>query len=211
MARLNEALNYSSKYTNENGVLQNNLNIDNLEELERVERVMTGFKLANLYLNPGIQTFDVTHYLGIHKYLFEDIYSFAGQIRSENINKRIPFCLPNLIYENLVSTLKKAQIMSKKIASEEDLIDFIAYFYSELDIIHPFREGNGRTEREFLRQYVEKINETISFGKYELDYDQIEDKDAFINSVVIADATCDLTYLKEFIKKILVNTNLKTK
>lgn len=211
MARLNEVLNYNSQYTNEKGVLENNLNIDDPIELERVERLMTGFKLANLYLNPGKQSFDVDHYLGIHKYLFEDIYPFAGQIRSENINKRIPFCLPNFIHENLVNTLKKARIMAERITNEEELMNFITYFYSELDIIHPFREGNGRTEREFLRQYVEKINETISFGTYYLDYNQIENREDFINAIIIADATCDLTYLKEFIRKILVNSNKKIK
>lgn len=210
MARLNDALDYSSKYLDQNGILKNNLSITSSEELERVERMITSFKLANLYLEPGEQTFDVKHYLRIHKTLFEDIYPFAGEFRTENIQKQIPFCVPNLIYENLTNTLEYARNWAKNIKNEEDLIEFIAYFYSELDIIHPFREGNGRTEREFLRQYVEKINEKIDFGNYTLDYDKVEDKNAFIKSIVIADATCDFTYLKEFIKQILVK-NQKTK
>jgi cell filamentation protein len=180
------------------------------EKLEQAERMITGYKLANMYLNPGIQTFDVNHYLRIHKELFEDIYAFAGEIRGENIQKQIPFCVPNLIYENLKDTLEKARNWSNKITDEEGLIDFITYLYTELDVIHPFREGNGRTEREFLRQYVEKINEKIDFGHYCLDYDKIEDKNLFIKAVVIADATCDLTYLKEFIKQILTKKQ-KTK
>lgn len=210
MTRIDQVLNYKSEYI-EDGVLKNKLNITNIEELEKMERMMTSYKLANLYLNPGNQTFDVNHYLNIHKYLFEDIYDFAGQIRSENINKVVPFCVPELIYENLKATLDKARRQVKSITNEEQLIDFITYYYSELDIIHPFREGNGRCEREFLRQYVEKINEMIDFGPYKLDYSLIENKDEFIKAVIIADAYCELNPLKEFIKKIVVKEKEKSK
>ena len=206
MARLNEVLNYDSKYTTE-GVLKNKLNITDEKALDDAERVITGYKLANLYLNSENQKFDINHYLSIHKYLFEDIYDFAGEIRSENIKKSIPFCLPNLIYENLKTTLARANIAYKNIKNEEDLVDFIAYFYSELDIIHPFREGNGRGEREFLRQYVERINKVIDFGEYHLDYNQREDKDSFTNSVIIADSRCEYDLLKENIRKILIKEN----
>ena len=209
MARLNEVLDYNSKYI-ENGILKNKLNITNNEELDKAERMLTTYKLANLYLEPGLQTFDVDHYLRIHKYLFDDIYDFAGQIRSENIKKTIPFCVPELIYENLKSTLDKAKKQAGLITTEEELIDFITYYYSELDIIHPFREGNGRTEREFLRQYVVKINEIIDFGPYTLDYSKIEDKDAFIKATIIADATCNLEPLKEFIRQIVVKEKEKS-
>ncbi|MBQ2639442.1 MAG: hypothetical protein IJF92_01600 [Bacilli bacterium] len=75
MSRLNSDLfNYESKYVEENGVLKNRLGITNSKDLEEVERVNTSYRLAKLYLNPGNQTFDIKHYLSIHKYLFEDIY-----------------------------------------------------------------------------------------------------------------------------------------
>ena len=204
MTRLNEVLNYKSIYEDK-GVLKNKLGITNQLELDKAERKITAYKIANLYLIPRYKTFDVEHYLDIHKYLFEDIYEFAGEIRSESITKTISFCLPNLIYNNLKDTLDKANRDYLKIKNEEDLVNFITYFYAELDIIHPFREGNGRVEREFLREYVERINENISFGKYYLDYDLIENKNEFVKSVIIADARCDLSYLKEFIRTILVN------
>ena len=136
--------------------------------------------MADLYLKGITGNFDVNHYLSIHKYLFDEIYPFAGEIRSENIQKDIPFCLPNLIYENLVRTLEQARKNLKKITNEEELIKFLADFYAELDIIHPFREGNGRTEREFLRQYMLMLNEVIDFGEYVLDYSKIDAEYAFV-------------------------------
>lgn len=203
MSRINEVLNYQSKYTDNNEVLKNKLGVTDNETLNEKERFITSYKLADLYLKGITGNFDVNHYLSIHKYLFDEIYPFAGEIRSENIQKDIPFCLPNLIYENLVRTLEQAKKNLKKITNEEELIKFLADFYAELDIIHPFREGNGRTEREFLRQYMIMLNEVIDFGEYVLDYSKIDDKNNFIKAVIIADATCDTTMLENYIKMIL--------
>lgn len=204
MARLDDVLNYNSKYIDENNVLKNKINATTLIELEKQERIITNYKLAELYMRENNGNFDVQHYLNIHKFLFEDIYDFAGEIRSENIAKTIPFCLPNLIYSNLKNTLENAKRDSLRITNEEELIEFLADYYAQIDIIHPFREGNGRCEREFFRQYVLEINKKINFGEYELDYSNIDNKDNFIKAVIIADATCDLTLLKEYMRAILV-------
>lgn len=56
-----------------------------------------------------------------------------------------------------------------------------------------------------VKQYMLEINKMIDFGEYELDYSNIDNKDNFIKAVIIADATCDLTLLKEYMKSILVN------
>lgn len=210
MGKYEKIVNYKSEAELINGVLKNKFGLMSQEELDRAERVLTNYKLAKLYLEENEIKFTVDYYLRIHKTLFEDIYPFAGTIRSDVIEKTIPFCLPNLIYENLVKILRKAEILSNRITNEGELVDAIAYIYSELDIIHPFREGNGRVEREFLRQYVEHINKNITFGEYVLDYSQIssDEKDDLIRAIIIADATCDLEPLKNYIKMILVNKNL---
>lgn len=211
MANYEEIINYQS-HTSVGGVLKNKLGITNQEELDRAERVITSYRLAQLYLAENNIEFRVDYYLKIHAYLFKDIYPFAGQIRDETIEKQIPFCLPHLIYPNLKDVLNKAEILSKKIKNLDDLIDAVTYIYSELDIIHPFREGNGRTEREFIRQYVNYINQYIDFGHYNLDYSVIEnEKDNFINAVIEADATCDLALLREYMKKIIISENVMRK
>lgn len=211
MLSYEEIINYETK-NKKNGVLNNNLNINDQDELNRAERLITSYRLAEMFLDNNNLEFTVDYYLKIHEYLFKDIYPFAGQIMDEIIEKRIPFCLPHLIYFNLNKLLLKAEKLSQKINDENQLIDIITYVYSELDIIHPFLEGNGRTEREFIRQYVDYINNFINFGKYKVDYTLIEnDKDGFIEAVVAADALCDLTKLREYMKSIIVNEKILTK
>ena len=101
MSRLeSDLLNYESKYEH-NGVLDNKLGINNQNDLDKAERMITTRKLAKLYLKKVPSKLDVEHYIEIHKYLFEDIYPFAGEIRSESITKSFSFCLPQYIYPQL--------------------------------------------------------------------------------------------------------------
>jgi len=202
MARLeSELLNYESLYT-KNGVLVNEFGIEDPDKLEKVEREITTFRLSKLYLDPGKQTFDVEHYLGIHKYLFDGIYSFAGEIRNENIKKRIPFCLPQLVYDNLKYTLDNARNKIRRLTDIDKLISFLPSLYSDLDVIHPFREGNGRTEREFIRQYIDVVCKINNLGSYELDFG-FYDKQELIEATIKADITCDYTELEEMFRNML--------
>ena len=76
--------------------------------------------------------------------------------------------------------LEKQQVEKEaiKVKSKEELISFLASNYMELYYIHPFREGNSRTLREFLREYVELMNKfIITFGNYEIEYSALNDKD----------------------------------
>ena len=97
---MSNVFDYKSPYTvdgNDESILKNKLGITDQEELDTIERMMTSFKLSKLYLSTGAQTFDTEHLVSIHKYLFEDIYDFAGVIRSENIAKSFTFCLVQYI------------------------------------------------------------------------------------------------------------------
>ena len=216
MARLNEVLDYKSKYTYDNGVLKNKLNIHEQEKLDQAERLITTVRLTELFDNTdeiiSENNFDANHYYFIHKYLFKDIYKFAGEVRNENIYKTFSFCPVEFIHSYLTETLKKALIEAKNIQSEEDIISFLAKYYSELDMTHPFREGNGRTLREFLREYVIKINKMIDFGEYELHYERFNDRERFITAVRIAatsQKSDSLEPLKDIFRACLVNTKEK--
>lgn len=200
-------LNYKSSYTDDKGVLNNKLGIHDNDELNKAERMITSYKLTQLYLNPGDQTFDVNHYLRIHKYLFDDIYPFAGTIRLEVISKRITFCLPHLIETNLKQTLDQARKRIPAITDRQKLLAYITELYSDLDIIHPFREGNGRTEREFIRQLIDYICKTNHLEPYYIDYRLLsERRDEYIDAVVKADA-----YLKYEDLYMLFDTALTIK
>lgn len=204
MARIvDEILNYKSK-DEDDGVLRNKLGIKDQESLSKAERMITSYKLVKLYLDPGEQTFDVKHYLSIHKFLFEDIYNFAGEIRTENIAKRIPFCVPDFIFSELTRVLKNARDNVYKIDSRDKLLRFIVELYAEVDIIHPFREGNGRVEREFIRQLMEYICKVNYLENYYLDYSLITDRNAYIDAVVKADALLDYNDLLLLFDSIMI-------
>ena len=86
--------------------------------------------------------------------MFEDIYPFAGKFREENIGKgefrfaSFEYIEPEL--DRLLNKLKEENFL--KGLSKKELAKRLAYYLSELNVLHPFREGNGRTNREFIRQ-----------------------------------------------------------
>lgn len=125
-------------------VLENKLNITSSSELERVEEKMSKEKAVGLFENKIIGEFEVGTFNGlaeIHKYLFEDIYEFAGQIRSVNISKG-NFRFTPVLY--LDEALNKIDNMP------QDTFDQIIEKYVEMNVAHPFREGNGRSMRIWL-------------------------------------------------------------
>lgn len=193
-------------------VLINKKNITNNDVLLKVERIHVTYVLSNLYINPIVGNFDVNHYLKIHEVLFQDLYPFAGKLRTENISKGgIPFCRPEFIYDNLKDLLNKMNSKSYKLTSEDELIDYLAYYYSEINIVHPFREGNGRTQREFFREIVLELNNRIDFGNYEIDFSRLTDVDKKVLILgSVEGATKGTTeYLKQFFRACLTKIEQK--
>ena len=176
-------------YANSN-VLINNLNIHDNKKLQIYEAKITAAKLLALMQKGIIGNFDVKHINAIHQYLFEDIYSFAGKFRTENIAKGVfrfaewEYIEPEL--ERLLNKLKQENYLEN--LSKEKLAERLAYYLSELNVLHPYREGNGRTTREFIRELALK-------NGYVLDLRKVSPKD-FLNACIksIVD-TSDLTNL----------------
>ena len=159
MFELYEAVNSIYCYP-DSDVLVNKLNIHDNNKLSTLERKLVLLKLYDLRQNKKIEKFDIYHFLSIHKYLFEDIYPFAGKIRSEDIAKdSFRFAKWEYIEDQLNELLKKLSKDNLKNLSREEISKKLAYYMSELNVLHPFREGNGRTIREFIRQlaYVNRI------------------------------------------------------
>lgn len=141
-------------------MLENKLNITNQQELAREEERITKLKALKLFDTNEIENIEVGTYKGlskIHKFLFEDIYSFAGEIRKENIAKG-NFRFASCMY--LEDVLKKIDDMPQ--TSFEDIIKK----YVEMNIAHPFREGNGRSTRIWLDMILKKeLNKVIDWSK----------------------------------------------
>ena len=144
-------------YSNTN-ILINKLNIKDIELLQKYEAKITAAKLLSLRQKGIIGNFDVKHVKDIHLYLFEDIYPFAGKFRTENIGKgefrfaEWQYIEPEL--NKLLEKLKTENYLSG--LDKENMAQRLAYYMSELNVLHPFREGNGRTIREFIRELALK-------------------------------------------------------
>lgn len=199
MSDLYEARNSIYCYKNSD-VLINKLDIKENKKLEEFERKIVLAKLYELRQNNQIGNFDIEHFVGIHKFLFEDIYPFAGLFRTENIAKgNFSFAEWEYIEDELKKLLN--QLKEENYLQNLDRNTFIkrlSYYMAELNVLHPFREGNGRTIREFIRQLAYK-------NGYVLNLKNINPKDmlhACIRSVV------DTTQLEDIISECLENEEI---
>ena len=141
-------------------MLENKLNITNEVELAKEEERITKLKALELFDTNKINEFEVGTTKGlcdIHKFLFSDIYSFAGEIREVNLSKG-NFRFAASIY--LKDVLFKIDSMS------EDTFEDIIKKYIEMNIAHPFREGNGRSTRIWLDMILKnRIGKVIDWSK----------------------------------------------
>lgn len=142
-----------SKYCYPNSdVLINKLNIKDQRDLFEAEKELTAIRLRELQENPIKGRFDFSHLKAIHKYIFQDIYDWAGLERTVEIGKGNLFCTTQCIQSYAASVFDK--YFSQCFATKDNYDDFIRAFannYGDLNALHPFREGNGRTQREFAR------------------------------------------------------------
>ncbi len=171
-------------YPNTN-ILINKLNIKDIELLQKYEAKITAAKLLSLRQKGIIGNFDVKHVKDIHLYLFEDIYPFAGKFRTENIGKgefrfaEWQYIEPEL--NKLLEKLKTENYLSG--LDKENMAQRLAYYMSELNVLHPFREGNGRTIREFIRELALKNDYILNI----MNADPSEFLEASIKSIVETD------------------------
>ena len=142
--------NYCYKDTD---ILINKLNIKDKKDLYNAERELVLLRNNELLDNPINGNFDFEHLKSIHKYLFQDIYRWAGESRNCNIAKTDLFCLSNYIDSYSCEIFSKLSKNNYLIQFDFDTkIIELAKLFSDINALHPFREGNGRTQREFIEQ-----------------------------------------------------------
>ncbi len=141
-------------------MLENKLGINDPIELAMAEERITKLKAIKLFETRELDSYEIGTFLGlsqIHKYLFEDVYEFAGEIRKENISKG-NFRFASALY--LEEVLKKIDDMP------QSNFDEIVEKYIEMNIAHPFREGNGRSTRIWLDMILKKeIGKVVDWSK----------------------------------------------
>lgn len=174
----------------DSNVLKNKLNIRDPGELKRAEEEFVAVKQLVLLQDPIRGRFTMTHLLRIHRFLFEDVYPFAGRLRREQISKgNTSFYPPNLIERELRRVFR--EIHETGMLREQDLqeqIRHLSYVMAELNLIHPFREGNGRSIRELIRCMALSYGLFLNWGN--TDRDSLID--AAIASVDDDMAFCDV-------------------
>ncbi len=130
--------------------LENKLNITDSAELAREEERISKKKAAELYdkgLLNGLEAGSFSALSFIHKYLFEDIYDFAGKVRDVNIAKGSFRFVPVMYLDSALESVSKMP---------QNTFDKIVEKYVEMNIAHPFREGNGRATRIWLDLILKK-------------------------------------------------------
>ena len=141
-------------------ILNNKLGITNNIELAKEEERITKIKALELFDTNKINEFEVGTFIGlskIYEYLFCDIYEFAGKVRTENIAKG-SFRFASVMY--LDDALDKIDKMP------QDTFDNIIKKYVEMNIAHPFMEGNGRSIRIWLDAILKKeIGKVVDWSK----------------------------------------------
>ena len=126
-------------------ILKNLAELDDQEQLDQLELLYTTQRL----LEPlPIGSFTVAHYKTVHRHIFQDIYGWAGEFRMVRISKgQSSFCYP----EHIESEMQKLFAgLDVKRWPQIGLSKAAAHFLAELNAIHPFRDGNGRTQLAFM-------------------------------------------------------------
>lgn len=141
-------------------VLENKLNITDSAELARVEEKISKAKAMELFEKKLLDTFEVGTFSGlkkIHSYLFGNIYNFAGNMRTVNIAKGNFRFAPVMYLEAALKNIDKMP---------QSTFDEIIEKYGEMNIAHPFREGNGRSTRIWLDCILKKeLHQVIDWSK----------------------------------------------
>lgn len=185
----------SDFYTDENGVLKNKLGIKNSKELENLERDITTIRLIQLNNPPISRNFDLRHLQDIHHFIFSPIYDWAGEIRNGSLAKgETVFTYPERIIPELNKLFAQLRLENYlQGINKENIVQRLAYYLGELNVIHPFREGNGRVQRAFISELAERLG-------YELDFSNVSQQE-MIDASILAYRKLDYSELAKIINK----------
>ena len=147
-------------------VLINKLGIQDQSELNSVERQFVLLKSSQAEQETIFKNINFNFYKELHKQLFGDLYEWAGTVRSMNISKKgTVFC--NFEDIERIGTLKFQRLAEQnylKGLTKSRFIDELTEFYHDMNMLHPFREGNGRTLRLFITLLVRNAGYTLNFS-----------------------------------------------
>ena len=155
-------------------VLRNKAEITNAQDLDTFEGELSTLRSIEILENSKAGQFDLAHLQRIHLALFQDVYDWAGKIRTVDISRG------NSRFANVRFIESAANDIFNKLAREnwlrgldaDTLSKRLAHYLSEINALHPFREGNGRVQRIFISQLSQSAG-------YQLDYSDLEQEQIY--------------------------------
>jgi len=147
------------------GCLRNRLGITDRVELQNAERSASLLREQSIRIHGLPGAYDLPHLRAFHHTIFQDVYPWAGEVRTCELARTHPFSRPEYIEEQatqLLSNLAKEEHLRG--LERRDFVDRLTHHFSELNAIHPFREGNGRTQRIFFEQLARDTNYALDWS-----------------------------------------------
>ena len=148
----------------EANVLKSKLNIKDADSLLEAERSITALRILELKQSFPDGKLDFSYFKHLHFYIFQDIYGWAGKTRTVNISKGSQFCLCQFIDDQAIELFQKLE-RENYLVDAENIAERLSFYLSELNAIHPFREGNGRAQRMFIEILADRAGYEVDFSE----------------------------------------------
>lgn len=191
------------KYSNKNGVLYNLASIEDEKILLAYESLKVSKRIEELIENP-IKIKDSNSLLTIHHYLFQDVYAWAGIVRTVNISKNgRPFFDGerfNFAFQYIDTLIAEYRTIKK--TNKKELAFKLAEILDNVNYLHPFREGNGRAQREFLRLLALEKGLILNLNP--------PDNESVYNRYMQGTINSDVNTLTELISELIETANNKS-
>lgn len=150
--------------------LVNKLGIRDEKKLSEIEAQITFAKAVMLEETPIDDDFGFEHFKKIHDFLLCDLYEWAGQVRTVDISKKRTKFLDAALIESIgIKCFSKVKDGYFEDLPFDEFVKRIAEFYNDVNYIHPFREGNGRTQRIYFTQLIRHYGYDINFADVDTD------------------------------------------
>ncbi len=147
-------------------VLKSKLNLRDASELEYFEREFVSYRMQQ---DIPSGDFDLAHLRAIHRHLFQDVYEWAGEVRTVEINKGgSQFQFYRYIETGMNDVHRRIQAHGYlKGLGADNFADLAGEIIGDVNYAHPFREGNGRTQLQFFKQLAQKASHAVDLTRIE--------------------------------------------
>ncbi|HEY2947399.1 MAG TPA: Fic family protein [Micromonosporaceae bacterium] len=147
------------------GVLRNVLGVTDVARLREIEAGVAHAATTLLITQALPGRYDLPHLCAFHRRIFGALYPWAGEIRTVAIAKTDMFCLPQHIKAYAADVFAQLAKERHLAGVPRDLfVARVTHYYAEVNAIHPFREGNGRTQRAFFHQLAREAGSPIDWS-----------------------------------------------